>query len=235
MPIILRVLYPIAKRILDILFSLFVLILSAPILVIIAVLVKATSKGPVFYRAVRVGELNRDFKMIKFRTMVNGADRVGPSITASDDSRITPLGHFLRLSKLDEIPQFWNVLIGDMSVVGPRPNVRKFVDRYAESELQLLTVPQGITDLASLWFRVQEKELEGSADPESDYASFVAPTKVALGLYYAENRNFGLDLKVIVATFAAIFLKVDPTWCFPAETVQMVRPTSRTANQEVAA
>ncbi len=227
--------YPSAKRVLDIAFSLFVLVLTMPVLLIVAILVKTTSRGPVFYKASRVGELNRDFKMLKFRTMLDGSDRTGPSITASDDARITPLGHYLRLSKLDEIPQFWNVLIGDMSVVGPRPNVRQFVDAYTEEELQLLTVPQGITDLASLWFRVQEKQLTGSSDPEGDYIRFVAPTKVALGLFYSEQRSFTLDIKIIAATFGAVFLKVDPSWCFPEKSRQMVRAENKSTVSQIAA
>lgn len=207
------------KRVADIVLSAVVLVLFAPILLVVGLLVRATSPGPALYRAKRVGKGHREFSMLKFRTMVVNADKVGPVVTAGDDPRITRLGKVLRLTKLDEIPQFYNVLRGDMSIIGPRPNVPSLIAGYSPEDQVILSVPQGITDYASLWFRLQEELLDGSGDVMADYETRVAPTKLHLGRYYATHGSMIADAKIFVATFLAVFFKVNPTWCFPAEIV----------------
>lgn len=210
------------KRILDVAVSGAVLLLSSPILVVAAVAIRLTSRGPALYRAVRVGQGGRTFRMLKFRTMVVDADRVGPCVTAAGDPRITRVGGFLRKSKIDELPQLWNVLRGEMSLVGPRPNVPELAARYSEREQALLSVPQGITDYSSLWFRQVEQMLEGTGDVMADYERRVQPIKSALGLYYAEHARFKDDVKILWATFTAIVFKREPWWCFPPEARAMI-------------
>lgn len=220
------------KRLADILFAAAVLVVLSPVLAVVALIIRLTSRGPVLYRAPRVGENGRDFMMLKFRTMVDRADQLGPSITAGDDPRITPIGRLLRRTKIDEIPQFWSVLIGDMSVVGPRPQLRSYTDRYDDEAKLLLSVPQGITDFSSLWFRRQEVLLEGTGDVEKDYDRLVAPTKIRLGLYYAEHATLWADFKIVIATAGAILLRIDPLWCFPRairtphDMVKVAQPTN---------
>ncbi len=205
------------KRLADIVFSASVLIALAPVLAVVATLVRLTSSGPAIYRAQRVGQFGQVFAMFKFRTMVTNADQIGPLITAGDDPRITKIGRFLRRSKLDEIPQFWNVLMGQMSVVGPRPNVSSIVAGYDDEACEILSVPQGITDYASLWFRMQEGLLEGTGDVMADYETKVAPIKVRLARYYAHHGSLSADSKIFVATFLAVFFRLDPIWAFPLE------------------
>jgi lipopolysaccharide/colanic/teichoic acid biosynthesis glycosyltransferase len=201
------------KRALDALFASVILVVTSPFLVLTAVAIKATSKGPVFYRGVRVGRDNRDFHMLKFRTMVAAADR-GPSSTSADDARITSVGKFLRRFKLDELPQFVNVLFGTMSIVGPRPQVRWAVELYTDEQRHLLDVRPGITDFASLVYRNEGEILRGSADPDRDYLEKIAPGKISLGLYYVRHCSLWIDMKIIAATALAI-VGVDPSWCIP--------------------
>ncbi len=210
-----RLMYRVLKRIADIAFSLVVLVVLAPVLALVALLIRLTSPGPALYRAPRIAEKGRTFRMLKFRTMCDGADRLGPAVTAGDDPRITPIGRILRATKIDEVPQFWSVLVGDMSVVGPRPQLREYTDRYDTTESQLLNVPQGITDYSSLWFRRQEELLKGTGDVEQDYDRLVAPTKIRLGLFYAAHASLWTDFLIFCATFGAVFLHIDPLWCFP--------------------
>ncbi|MCC6687281.1 MAG: sugar transferase [Fimbriimonadaceae bacterium] len=206
-----------SKRVADCFISSGILILTLPVLLIAGALVRLTSEGPSLYRAKRVGQNGRIFAMLKFRTMTIGADLAGPAITAAGDPRITPLGKILRKTKIDELPQFWNVLIGDMSVVGPRPNDPRIVADYTAEEREVLNVPQGITDFASLWFRSQENLHEGTADVMHDYRVRVAPIKMRLGVYYAKHGSLIIDGRIFVATFLTIFFKKDPTWAFPRE------------------
>lgn len=212
-----RPLYRLTKRLADFLFSLMVLALLLPILIAVGLAVRLSSKGSVLFLGTRVGQHGRHFRMWKFRTMIVDADQKGPSITAGDDPRITKIGRFLRLSKLDEIPQFWNVLVGQMSVVGPRPNVPKYADAYEGEAKRLLEAPQGITDYSSLWFRRQEALLSGSANVEGQYEQVVAPLKTLMGVYYVDHASLGVDFQIFLATIAAVFLKIDPIWCFPEE------------------
>jgi lipopolysaccharide/colanic/teichoic acid biosynthesis glycosyltransferase len=199
-----------AKRVFDILFSLVVLILLGPFLLVIAVLIKIGSPGPVFYRGERVGLGGRSFRIYKFRSMVVDADRKGASSTAEDDPRITKIGRFLRKYKLDELPQFLNVLVGDMSVVGPRPQVAWAVDLYTPEERRLLDVRPGITDYASIRFRNEGEILRGYPDPDKAYLQLIAPEKTRLGLEYVQNHSLGVDLKIIVMTFVSLFRKPQP-------------------------
>jgi lipopolysaccharide/colanic/teichoic acid biosynthesis glycosyltransferase len=182
-----------------------VLILVSPFFLVIALIIKLYDGGPVFYRAPRVGKDGKIFKMFKFRSMVVNADKIGPSSTSNTDPRITPIGKFLRKTKLDELPQFINVLIGEMSIVGPRPEVKYFTDLFTEEEKAILSVKPGITDYASIWDSDEGKILEGAEDPDKAYMELIWPGKKKLQLKYVKERNFFVDMKIILLTFVAIF------------------------------
>jgi lipopolysaccharide/colanic/teichoic acid biosynthesis glycosyltransferase len=202
------------KRLFDIVLSASGLIVLFPVLAGLALWIKVSHPGPCLYAGVRVGRGGRLFKMLKFRTMVVDADKVGPSSTSGDDPRITRPGLVMRRFKLDELPQLLNVLRGDMSFVGPRPQVQWAVDLYSTTERQLLSVRPGITDFASLRFRNEAEILRGSTDPDRDYLEKIAPGKIQLGLYYVHNYSFVTDVKLILATGLAVW-GVDPEWCLP--------------------
>jgi lipopolysaccharide/colanic/teichoic acid biosynthesis glycosyltransferase len=194
-----------AKRLFDVVFALVATILTAPIVLVACVLIWAQDGQPPVYAGRRVGRFNRDFRMFKLRTMVPDAHRIGGPSTAASDTRLTPLGTALRRFKLDELPQFWNVLKGDMSVVGPRPNVRDGgVDRYTADERKLLSVRPGITDLASIVFADEGEILRGSPDPHGLYDAAIRPWKSRLALLYIEQRNIDLDLAIVVLTAVAL-------------------------------
>lgn len=193
------------KRIFDIIFSLTVLLLLLPVIIGVAVAIKFHDWGPVFYRAQRVGRNGKIFSMFKFRTMVVNADKIGASSTTLSDARITPVGRFLRKTKLDELPQFINVFIGNMSVVGPRPDVKAFTDMFTEEEKAILKVKPGITDWASVWNSDEGKILEGAEDPDKAYMELIWPEKKRLQLKYVRERTFLSDIKIIWLTLAAIF------------------------------
>ncbi|HIQ21624.1 MAG TPA: aminotransferase class I/II-fold pyridoxal phosphate-dependent enzyme [Planctomycetes bacterium] len=188
------------KRTFDIMMSAAGLLVLSPLFAAVAVLIKLTSRGPVFFLQERVGRGMRPFRIIKFRTMIQGAHKMGRLVTAGKDPRITPLGYFLRRMKIDELPQLINVLKGDMSFVGPRPEVAKFVELYREDFAQLLVVRPGITDLASLKYRHEADILGRSADPERTYVERVLPEKIALSKQYVARASLWLDLKLILAT-----------------------------------
>lgn len=188
------------KRLFDCLAALTSLMLLSPVLVVVAAAVKIDDRGPVFYRGTRVGRDGRRFGMFKFRTMVVNADRTGGTSTAADDPRLTAVGKILRAYKLDEVPQLINVLIGDMSLVGPRPQVPWAVDLYTPSERALLTVRPGMTDYASIRFANEADILAGAADPDATYLERIAPEKIRLGLEYVRHRSTWIDLKIIAAT-----------------------------------
>ncbi len=202
------------KRLFDIVLSALGLLVLSPVLAGLALWIKRSDPGPCLYAGVRVGRGGRPFKMLKFRTMVVDADKVGPSSTSGDDQRITRPGRVMRRFKLDELPQLVNVLRGDMSFVGPRPQVQWAVDLYSPAERQLLTVRPGITDFASLRFRNEAEILRGSTDPDKDYLEKIAPGKIQLGLYYVRHHSLSTDLKLILATALAV-AGVDPEWCLP--------------------
>ena len=181
------------------------IILLVPLFLIIAVLVKLDSQGPVFFLQTRVGKNNRDFKLFKFRTMYVDADKKGLLTVGHRDSRITRVGYNLRRYKLDELPQLFNVLIGDMSVVGPRPEVRKYVDMYDERQQKVVSVRPGITDFASIRYVNENELLKNTENPEKLYIDEIMPAKLELNLKYIENRHFFKDLKIILLTVKAIF------------------------------
>jgi len=192
--------YPLAKRTLDTLLAGSGIVLLSPVLGAIAMLIRVNSKGPLLYRGKRVGLGGRPFHMLKFRTMVVGADRLGGSSTPEDDPRITSVGKTLRKYKLDELPQLWNVLVGEMSFVGPRPQVQWAVDLYTPEERAILAVRPGITDNASLRFSNEAEVLKGSKDPDRDYIEKIHPEKMRLSLEYVRTRSFAGDLSIIART-----------------------------------
>ncbi len=192
------------KRLFDLLISALGLIASSPVLVPAMVAIWLQDFHSPFYRGVRVGQHGRPFRMVKLRSMVWDADKVGVDSTSARDPRITPVGHFIRRYKLDELPQLWNVLKGEMSIVGPRPQVPRDVALYTEEEKRLLEVKPGITDIASIVFADEGEILKDSEDPDLDYNRLIRPWKSRLGLLYIEHRSLGLDLRLIYLTAVAI-------------------------------
>jgi len=189
------------KRLCDIVVSGVALLLLLPVFTVVGILIKLDSPGPVFHRGMRIGRHGRRFRIFKFRTMVADADTKGPSSTAADDPRITPTGRFIRRFNLDELPQFINVLKGEMSIVGPRPQVPWAVELYTEEERTILSVRPGITDWATIWIRDEGELLRGSADPDKDYLEKIWPEKRRLQLEYIRNHSVWVDLRIMFKTF----------------------------------
>jgi len=196
-----------AKRLLDLILSATALVLFLPLLMAIALIAKLISPGPVLYRGKRIGLYGRPFLILKFRTMVLNAESLGGSATAADDPRLTRVGKLLRRFKLDELPQLLNVIRGEMSLVGPRPEVQKYVDLYSPEERQILTALPGITDWASIWNSNEAAVLEGSRNPEKTYEELIRPTKLALQLQYVRNRSFSTDLKILIYTMCKLIFE----------------------------
>ncbi len=192
------------KRLFDITASGLGLLVLSPLFLIIAVWIKFDSPGPVFYRQVRVGRGNKDFRLFKFRSMRVGSDKKGLITVGGHDPRVTRSGYFIRKYKLDEFPQLINVFIGDMSLVGPRPEVRKYVDLYTPEQLHVLNVRPGITDMASIRYRNENELLEQAADPEQYYRDVVMQDKLRINLEYVADHSFFKDLKIIFMTFKAV-------------------------------
>jgi len=188
------------KRTFDFLISLIGLIAVSPALLLVALLIKTTSRGPIFYKQDRVGLNARIFKLLKFRTMVINADKLGSSVTVKYDPRITPVGIFLRRLKLDELPQLINVLKGDMSFVGPRPDIPGFADRLTGEDRIILSVRPGITGPATLKYRNEEEILAKQADPDKYNAEVIYPDKVRLNREYVENSSFWKDIEYVLRT-----------------------------------
>ena len=190
------------KRAFDFIFSFIGLILLSPIFLIISLLIALSSKGGVFYKQTRVGKDNIDFKVYKFRSMIVDADKKGLLSIGKDgrDPRITKIGYILRKYKLDELPQLINVLKGDMSLVGPRPEVRKYVDLYDDNQKEILKVKPGITDIASITFRNENDLLSQSPNPERYYIQEIMPKKISLSLEYVKTRTLIKDIKLIFKT-----------------------------------
>ncbi len=188
------------KRGFDVLASLTGLVLLSPVLAVVALAIKLTSPGPVFFRQERVGRGFRRFEILKFRTMVPDAPKLGGQLTAGEDPRITRVGRLLRKTKLDELPQLINVLKGDMSFVGPRPEVPRYVEIFRDDYRELLTVRPGITDLASLKYRDESEVLGRSSDPETTYVEQVLPEKIALGKQYLRRSSLWFDVGLIFKT-----------------------------------
>lgn len=193
------------KRIFDIFFSAAGLIILSPLFAICAVLVKLDSRGPVFFVQERVGRNFRPFLINKFRTMTADAPEKGPQITVRGDNRVTKFGRILRKTKLDELPQLINVLRGEMSFVGPRPEVAKYVNHYRQDYEEVLRIRPGITDIASLRYRNEESVLQGTEDPEEYYLNVLLPEKIALAREYAGKVSFIGDIKLIVSTIFGLF------------------------------
>lgn len=190
------------KRAFDFIFSFIGLILLSPIFLIISLLIALSSKGGVFYKQTRVGKDNIDFKVYKFRSMIVDADKKGLLSIGKDgrDPRVTKIGYILRKYKLDELPQLINVLKGDMSLVGPRPEVRKYVDLYDNKQKEILKVRPGITDIASITFRNENDLLSQSPNPERYYIQEIMPKKISLSLEYVKTRTLIKDIKLIFKT-----------------------------------
>lgn len=193
------------KRITDLIFAVMLLVVLIIPIIIIAVAVKATSKGPVFYRQVRVTTYGKNFKILKFRTMVENADKIGSLVTTDSDSRVTKVGRFLRKYRLDELPQIFNVLSGSMSVVGTRPEVPKYVEQYKPEYLATLLIPAGITSLASIMYKDEEKLLSSEQDVDKIYIEKILPEKMKYNLQYTENFGFRSDLKLMLKTVKEVF------------------------------
>lgn len=192
------------KRFLDIVFSFLGLLITAPVLFFISFLIKKEDGGPVFYRGARVGRYSKDFRIFKFRTMVVNAEKLGGPSTSDDDPRVTNIGNFLRKYKIDELPQLVNVLKGEMSLVGPRPEVVSEVETYSEAEKRILDVRPGITDWSSLMFHDEGEILKGSIDPHKTYREKIKPEKIRLALRYVDEHSFLVDLKILFLTLLTL-------------------------------
>lgn len=192
------------KRLFDIIASGLGLVCLSPLFAVLAVWIKCDSKGPVFYRQVRVGRNNRDFRIYKFRSMRPDSDKLGLITVGGRDPRVTRSGYYIRKYKLDEFPQLINVFIGDMSLVGPRPEVRKYVDMYTPEQMRVLSVRPGITSLASLHYRNENELLAQAEDPDRCYVEKVMPDKLAIDLEYVPKANLLTDIRLIFATIASI-------------------------------
>lgn len=177
--------------------------LLSPMIAAVASIIRKDG-GPVFYRGERTGLYGKPFRIYKFRTMVVDAEKVGGASTADDDARITSVGKFLRKYKLDETPQLINVLKGEMSIVGPRPEVKRYTDMFSDEEKAILTVRPGITDWASIWNADEGAVLAGAADPDLAYLELIRPMKLKLQLKYVRERSFWVDLKIIFLTLLAV-------------------------------
>lgn len=188
------------KRLFDISASFFGLLLLSPLFLIVALCVGLTSRGGVFYVQTRVGRYGRDFRLYKFRSMRTGSDAKGLLTVGGKDGRITPVGYFIRKYKIDELPQLFNVLKGDMSLVGPRPEVRKYVALYNSEQMRVLSARPGITDPASIKYRNENDLLAQADDPERFYVEKIMPDKLKINLEYMDNRSFFKDLSVIFRT-----------------------------------
>ena len=193
-----------AKRLFDITFSIIGLILLFPVFIIISFIIKIDSRGSIFYKQTRVGKDNKDFQIIKFRSMKTGAEENFPLPKKQYHNQITRVGKYLRKYKFDELPQLINVLLGEMSFVGPRPVLRKFVDEYTAEQMQVLTVRPGITDIASIKYRNEYKILNSVENPAEYYKNVIMQDKLALNLYYIKNHSLFLDIKLIFKTIFSV-------------------------------
>ena len=198
-----------AKRFLDVVMALILTVLLSPVMLILAVCIKLDSKGPVFYRQERITQYGRSYRIFKFRTMVADADKKGPLVTRGGDSRITTMGRKLRRCRLDELPQLFNVLMGDMSFVGTRPEVQKYVDSYTPEMMATLLLPAGITSRTSIAYKDEEEEIdrykkETGKDTEEIYIRYILPEKMKYNLEYIRTFSVFKDLKIMVDTVLAV-------------------------------
>jgi lipopolysaccharide/colanic/teichoic acid biosynthesis glycosyltransferase len=195
------------KRLFDLVVALILIIVFSPLLILFLLLIWKQDWNSPFYVAPRVGKNEKIFKIIKFRSMIVNADKSGVDSTSANDNRITPLGNFIRKYKIDELPNFFNILKGDMSFVGPRPNVKRETDIYTMEEKHLLSVRPGITDLASIVFSDEGEILEGSINPDLDYNQLIRPWKSRLGIFYVNNKSIWIDIQLMLLTAIAIISK----------------------------
>lgn len=195
------------KRLFDIIASGCGLVILSPLFLVLAIWIKSDSKGPVFYRQTRVGRGNKDFRIFKFRSMRPDSDKLGLITVGGRDSRVTRSGYYIRKYKLDEFPQLINVFKGDMSLVGPRPEVRKYVDMYTPEQLMVLSVRPGMTSLASIRYRNENEILAAASDPDKCYIEQVMPDKLAIDLEYVDKATLWNDIKLIFSTFKEIVVK----------------------------
>lgn len=195
----------ISKRIFDLIFSLFGLIVLSPLFIVVAIIIKLTSEGPIFFMQKRIGQYEKPFYIYKFRTMVVNAESLGKQITVGNDNRITTVGKFLRKYKLDELPQLINVFLGEMSFVGPRPEVQKYVDLYTEEQKEIFNVKPGITDYASIEYSNENDILGEVEDPENYYINTIMPSKIKLNKKYIQNNSLFIDIKIIIKTIFKCF------------------------------
>ena len=193
------------KRIFDIIFSLGGIIILSPFFILFWVLIKLETKGNPVFKQLRVGENNIDFTLYKFRTMFPDSEKKGSITIGGRDPRITKVGYYLRKFKIDELPQLFNVLLGDMSFVGPRPEVRKYVKLYSKQQLEVLNVKPGITDYASLKYFNENEILGNSSNPDEDYVNIIMPEKLKLNLEYVHGNNLLKDISIILKTLLRIF------------------------------
>lgn len=193
------------KRVFDIFFSACMLLLLLPLFLVIALSIVLDSKGGVFFGQMRVGKNEKAFKLWKFRTMRPGSEKKGQLTVGARDNRITKTGYVLRKYKMDELPQLWNVFVGEMSMVGPRPEVPRYVEMYSAEQKEVLSIKPGITDYASLLYFSESELLAQSADPERTYVDEVMPAKLKLNLEYVKDHNFANDMKIIGKTISRIF------------------------------
>lgn len=192
------------KRLFDIIVSGFGILALSPVFILVSLLIKLDSKGPVFYRQRRVGRGGKDFDILKFRSMRVGSDK-GTLVTIGErDPRITQMGYYLRKFKIDEIPQLINVFVGDMSLVGPRPEVRRYVDLYTPEQMRVLDVRPGITDKASIQYRNENGILGNVDDPETYYVKVIMPDKLRINLEYVDHHNVWVDIKLLFETLWAV-------------------------------
>ena len=188
-------------RLCDLLFSFFGLLILSPLFLVVALWIMIDDFGPVFYRQQRVGKDGKDFYLLKFRSMRIGAEKMGQITVGERDTRVTRAGYSIRRFKLDELPQLWNVFIGNMSLVGPRPEVRKYVDLYTPEQQRVLSVRPGITDYASIEYIDENRLLAQSSDPDKTYVEEIIPAKIALNMRYINHQTLGEYLKIIFLTF----------------------------------
>lgn len=196
------------KRFFDLLISLVLFVILSPIIVILSIIIKLDSKGPVFYKQERVTQYGRIFKILKFRTMVNNADKIGTLVTLDNDSRITRVGKTIRKFRLDEIPQLLNIIVGDMTLVGTRPEVKKYVDAYTDEMKATLLMPAGVTSLASIEFKDEDEIIKKyrvlGEDIDSIYINRILPDKMKFNLEYLKGFNVLTDLKICIKTFFSV-------------------------------
>lgn len=194
----------VAKRIFDVVMSVILILLLFPFMVLIGIAVKVTSPGEVIFRQVRVTTYGRRFRIYKFRTMISGAPQKGTQVTISGDARVTGIGHFLRKVRLDELPQLFNVLKGDMSFVGTRPEVEKYVEQYSDVMYATLLMPAGVTSTASIEYKEEERLLSEGEDVDETYVGQILPAKMEYNLKYIENYSFWGDIRILFRTVAAV-------------------------------